>query len=67
MFYYCKCSVAVSHGAVGWSAVRDCGIPDHIHLLYVSEAWFTELHEMESEVLRCRYICFHINSFFLIL
>ena len=24
---YCKCSVALSHGAMGWSAVCDCGIP----------------------------------------
>ena len=22
---YCKCSVAFPHGAVGWSAVCDCG------------------------------------------
>ena len=24
--YYNKCSVALPHGAVGWSAVCDCGI-----------------------------------------
>ena len=24
--YYCKCSVTLSHGVVGWSAVFDCGI-----------------------------------------
>ena len=24
--YYCKCSAALPHGAVGWSAVCDCGI-----------------------------------------
>ena len=24
---YCKCSAALSHGAMGWSAVCDCGIP----------------------------------------
>ena len=23
---YCKCSVALPHGAMGWSAVCDCGI-----------------------------------------
>ena len=23
---YCKCAVALPHGAVGWSAVCDCGI-----------------------------------------
>ena len=22
------------HGAVGWSAVCDCGVPDHTHLLF---------------------------------
>ena len=27
MSCYCKCSVALPHGAVGWSAVCDCGIP----------------------------------------
>ena len=26
MSHYCKCSVAFLHGAVGWSAVCDCGI-----------------------------------------
>ena len=26
MSCYCKCSVALPHGAVGWSAVCDCGI-----------------------------------------
>ena len=26
MSYYCKCPEALPHGAVGWSAVRDCGI-----------------------------------------
>ena len=26
MFCYCKCSVTLPHGAVGWSAVCDCGI-----------------------------------------
>ena len=26
MYCYCKCSVALPHGAVGWSAVCDCGI-----------------------------------------
>ena len=31
---YCKCHVALPHGAVGWSAVCDCSIPDHTHLLF---------------------------------
>ena len=26
MSYFCKCPVALSHGAVGWSAVCDCSI-----------------------------------------
>ena len=26
MSCYCKCSVALPHDAVGWSAVGDCGI-----------------------------------------
>ena len=26
MFKYCKCSVTLSHGAVGLSAMCDCGI-----------------------------------------
>ena len=26
MSCYCKCSVALPHGAVGWSAVCECGI-----------------------------------------
>ena len=34
MSCYCKCSVAFPHGAVVWSAVCDCGISDHTHLLF---------------------------------
>ena len=26
MYCYCNCSMALPHGAVGWSAVCDCGI-----------------------------------------
>ena len=26
MYYYYKCSVALPHGVMGWSAVCDCGI-----------------------------------------
>ena len=26
MFCYCKCCVAIPHGAVGWSTVCNCGI-----------------------------------------
>ena len=28
--------MALSHGAVGWSAVCDCGIPFHTHLLFAT-------------------------------
>ena len=28
------CCVALPHGATGLSAVCDCGIPDHTHLLF---------------------------------
>ena len=33
MYCYYKYSVVLPHGAMGWSAVCDCGIPDHTHLL----------------------------------
>ena len=26
MSWYCKCSVALVHGAMGWTAVVNCGI-----------------------------------------
>ena len=28
------CSVALPHGAMGWSVVCGCGISDHTHLLF---------------------------------
>ena len=31
----CGCYVALPHGAVVWSAVFDCGIHDHTHLLFM--------------------------------
>ena len=31
MYCYYKCSVALPHGAVGWSAVCDCGISRYVH------------------------------------
>ena len=38
MSCYCKCFVALLHGAVGWSAVCVFVVfPDHIHLLFVAE------------------------------
>ena len=35
MSCYCICSVVLPYGALGWSAVCDCGInfPDHTNLL----------------------------------
>ena len=33
MACHCKCYVALPHSAVGWSAVCDCGISDHSHLI----------------------------------
>ena len=33
MSCYCKCPVALHHGAAGWSAVCDCGIPSDTHFL----------------------------------
>ena len=35
MYCYYKCSVGLPHGAVDWSAVCECGNPDHTHLLFV--------------------------------
>ena len=36
MSCYCKCPVALPHGAMCWSAVSNCGtcISDHTHLLF---------------------------------
>ena len=34
IFCDCKCTVVLPHGAEGWSAVCDCGIPDHTHLSF---------------------------------
>ena len=35
MYCDCKCSVALPHGAVGWSALCDVVFSDHTHLLFV--------------------------------
>ena len=35
---YYKCSVALPHGAVGWSAVVIVVFPDHTHLLFRASA-----------------------------
>ena len=34
MYCYYKCSVALPHGDVGWSAVCDVVFPYHTHLLF---------------------------------
>ena len=31
------CRVALPHGAIDLSAVCDCGIPDHTHLLFLEK------------------------------
>ena len=34
MSWYCVCSVALPHGAVGLSTMCDCGVSNHTHLLF---------------------------------
>ena len=34
-----QCSVALPYGAVFWSAVCACGIPDHTHLFFFYITW----------------------------
>ena len=34
VYCYYKCSLALPHGAVGWSAVCDCVFPDHTHFVF---------------------------------
>ena len=34
MSCYCNCSVALPHGAMGWTAVCIVVFSDHYHLLY---------------------------------
>ena len=41
---YCKYYVTLPRGVVGWSAVCDCGFPDHTHLLL--------------EILECKSQCY---------
>ena len=42
--------MALPHGAVGWSAVCDCGIPDHTHLLFYIIVFVVELLIIAVEV-----------------
>ena len=43
MFCDCYCAVALPHGAVDWSVVCECGIPDHTHVLvFISEGFVDE-------------------------
>ena len=35
MSFYCKCSVTLPQGAMGWFMVCDCGIFDHTHFLFM--------------------------------
>ena len=42
--------VALPHGAVGWSAVCDCGIFDHTHLLFsYSFTFFILIHSFKVQ------------------
>ena len=44
MYCYCKCSIALPHGDVGWSAVCD----DHTHLFFVLvQPWKTRPYKNE--------------------
>ena len=58
MYCYCKSSVTLPHGAVGWSAVCDCGISssscDHTHLL------FNRLGGLGCFSRQCDLRCFNI-------
>ena len=42
--------MALPHGAVGWSAVCDCGIHDHTHLLFYNIVVDVELFIFAVEV-----------------
>ena len=44
MLCYYKCSVALPHGAMAWSAVCDCVFPDHTHLLFKRFLHFSALY-----------------------
>ena len=36
MYFYCKCSVTLPHGAVGWSALCDCGVSPLLFALNIT-------------------------------
>ena len=36
MYCYCKCSVPLPYGAMGWSAVCDVVFPDHTHFFHMA-------------------------------
>ena len=52
MSCYCKFTVTLPHGgAVGWSAMCECGIPDHTHLL--SEIVFISSTSADPDEMPC--------------
>ena len=36
--------MALPHGAVGWAAMCDCGIPDQTHLLFAPMQLFAHIY-----------------------
>ena len=49
---YCfYCSVARPHGAVVWSVVYDCGIPDHTHFFIKNKKNNEKPHVVRREML----------------
>ena len=52
MYCYCKCSVALPRGAVGWSAACDCGISGSYSLTFciVASTKFTSFYHMTSRL-----------------
>ena len=42
----CDGSVALPHGAVGWSAVCDCGISDHNNLVFDNVCYKAFIYNM---------------------
>ena len=53
MYYYCKCSVALSRGAVGWLQCVIVIFPDHTHLLLMLFNLLTPSHGHRGQDLKC--------------
>ena len=52
MYFYYKWSVALPRHAVGWSAVCDCGISDHMTY------FFQALFSLTLTTIQCAYVSF---------